>query len=537
MELLENMDGISIITPNASGTIFKLVTLKKENHQPCCSSGMVPLLPLRRSGSAVAFVAFFTLFAMGPSTCPAESAGAPPLIQKKASFDSDPGWECLNNRMTSSSAPYEVTQKFGYSPTTHFTGGKDGEIGGKITRASRLASYAAPLAPLTLNDTITASGTFTFTATTSSAGIFVGFFNDNQPEVARPTNSLGMDFDCEKSGARLAVRMISANNKSCGHFVTHFIPGKDRPTPLKRGVRYEWTLQYDPKGNDGGGRFEYTLSGQSANDPIKDKITVDVTKDVRGEGATFTRFGILNMRKAGHSASLYLSDLKVNGKSWDLSQDPQWIGVGNDVTYDDHERGGTDDFGWSSTNFAGGSQGEIGGTMWRGTPAFYADRTGTLSLEDKLFARGRVAFTGADPDSGAYIGWFDSVSTMNKESERGMSNYLGILVEGPTRVGHYFRPSFATSTGYRVNAKTGPVILPDSKPHDWTLLYDPAANDGGGAITATLDDKSETVNLKRGVKSQGANLNHFGLFSGHTGGSKVKIWIDDVEFTARAGGK
>ena len=461
----------------------------------------------------------------------AESA---PIIQKTENFDRDPGWEGFNNRMTSTVAPFKVTQHFGYSPDTHFTGGKKGEIGGTVTRASRLASYAAKIAPLTLNDAFSASGAFTFTETTSSAGIFVGFFNDAQPEVSRPTNSLGMDFDCEKSGARLAVRMISDKNKSCGEFVTRYIPGKDRPTPLKRGMRYDWTLHYDPKGNDGGGRFEYTLYGQSGNDPVKDKITVDVPKSGTRGRTTFTRFGMLNMRKAGHAATLYLDDLKVNDQSWDFSTDPGWIGVGNDVTYEDHERGGAQDFGWSPTNFAGGSKGEVGGTVWRGTPSFYACKTGPLSMADKLFARGRVAFTGADPDSGVYIGWFDNVGAMSKAGgERSMSNAIGILVEGPTRVGHYFRPFFATSDGIRASSKSGPILLPDSKPHQWTLLYDPAANSGDGAITVTLDDKTETMNLSRGAKAEGATLNHFGLFSGHNGGSKVKIWMDDVEYSDR----
>ena len=113
-----------------------------------------------------------------------------------------------------SNIPRTAVQDFGYSPTTSLAGGKPGEIGGKVTRTARLASYAAKLSPHTLNDPLTASGAFTFTETSSSAGVFVGFFNDQQSETARQMNSLGMDFDCEKGGARMAVRMINAKTRA-----------------------------------------------------------------------------------------------------------------------------------------------------------------------------------------------------------------------------------------------------------------------------------------------------------------------------------
>jgi hypothetical protein len=34
------------------------------------------------------------------------------------------------------------------------------------------------------------------------------------------------------------------------------------------------------------------------------------------------------------------------------------------------------------------------------------------------------------------------------------------------------------------------------------------------------------------VKAEGARLDRFGLFSSRVGGSKVKIWLDDLEYTA-----
>ena len=138
-----------------------------------------------------------------------------------------------------------------------------------------------------------------------------------------------MNFDGERRGERLAVRMINANNESCGHFVTQFIPGKFRPTPLQLGRRYEWTLNYDPDANNGGGQFTYTLSGFDRDkDPIDSPISVDLPPGFKKAGATFNRFGIVNTRKAGGSLAFYMNDLAVNEQKWDFSTDPQWDGHG-----------------------------------------------------------------------------------------------------------------------------------------------------------------------------------------------------------------
>src|SRR5205807_9179586 len=133
------------------------------------------------------------------------------------------------------------------------------------------------------------------------------------------------------------------------------------------------------------------------------------------------------------------------------------------------------DFGFSAdTSHAGGKgnkPGELGGLIWRGGgPAWYADRVGPLSLaKDELFASGTVAFTGAGSDSGVYLGWFDSASRKalpakkpKTESEQSpQKNLLGIFIEGPSRIGHYFRPAYRTPGREGVTAKAGPVIRPD----------------------------------------------------------------------------
>src|SRR5262249_28654591 len=136
---------------------------------------------------------------------------------------------------------------------------------GLVTRASEPAFYADKIGPRTLDDRLSASGTFAITKTTGGAGVFFGFFRAEQPGGGgRPVCSLGMDFDAEREGGRLAVRLITGQNQSRGPFVTPFIPGKFRPTPLRNdGTRYAWTLDYDPEAAGGRGRFTFTIRGDA----------------------------------------------------------------------------------------------------------------------------------------------------------------------------------------------------------------------------------------------------------------------------------
>src|SRR5207237_6771973 len=148
---------------------------------------------------------------------------------------------------------------------TNFGGKAAGELGGQVTRAAEPAYYADKIGPVTLDDKLSASGTFAVTKTSGGGGVFFGFFRAAQPTGGgRPTSSLGLDMDCERGGARLAVRLITGRNQSCGTFVNPFIPGKFRPTPIKNdGTRYRWTLDYDPAAAGGRGRFKFTIHSEA----------------------------------------------------------------------------------------------------------------------------------------------------------------------------------------------------------------------------------------------------------------------------------
>jgi hypothetical protein len=195
------------------------------------------------------------------------------VVMKTELFDRDPGWEGHNNRIVPKKV-LMVKQDFGYS-ATHFAGAAQGEMGGVIQRCTVPASYAASIAPRTLDDTLTASGSFAITASQPGAGVFFGFFNAQQPGGSgRPIGSLGLDLDFEGKGGRLAVRLITGGNKSCGTFITPYLPGKFRPTPIKNdGTRYRWTLDYDPHAAGGNGRFTFTLgSDRHPAEPLDKRL-------------------------------------------------------------------------------------------------------------------------------------------------------------------------------------------------------------------------------------------------------------------------
>jgi hypothetical protein len=412
--------------------------------------------------------------------------------------------------------------------------------------------YSAPLSPAkTLDDAFTASGSFAITASQPGGGLFFGFYHSRQPGGSgRPLGALGMDMDFEGKGGRLAVRMRTDSNKGCGTFTTPYLPGKFRPTPLKNnGTRYHWTLAYDPEGAGGNGQFTYTLRSDThtaedygelpeasqreahARFPYTTTFTVDVTPGLKKEGATFDRFGFINGMKYGGTATVFFDDVQIDGRAHDFTRDPGWIGVGNRVSFEDREITGAHDFGFSEkTNHAGGAPGEVGGGLWRsGDYGYYADRVGPLDLEQRLEARGTVKLVTAGPDSDMHLGWFSSAPRDRSPDEAG--NFIGIHVGGPTRIGHYFIPQLATARGTKGKVEQGPVLKPGTV-FDWSLVYDPAANGGLGELRVTLGPESATLPLKPGWKKEGATLDRFGLFTSQVGGQMVKIFLDDLSYTA-----
>lgn len=471
---------------------------------------------------------------------------------KNEAFDCDPGWEGHNNRIVPKEYP-TIAQNFGFS-STHFAGKSLGEMGGVVWRAAEPAYYADNIGRKTLQEKLSASGTFALTQSSGSSGIFFGFFRAQQPGAGgRPVSSLGLDMDAEGRGGRLAVRLITEQNQSCGTFITPFIPGKFRPTPIRNdGTRYHWKLDYDPEGAEGRGRFTFMLQsdahkpGELEKDdlpesyrqearrrfPSRTNFSVDLPGGFKEQGTVFDHFGLMNLMKPGGHVTIYFDDLEYLGRSQDFSREPNWDGSGNRATYRPKDVLGAHNFGFSDTSFAGGKPGEVGGTFWRsGNYAYYADRVGLLTLEDRLEASGKVVLKVGAPDSDMYMGWFDSADKRQSPAEAG--NFIGVHVGGPTRVGHYFHPAYSINSGARAVANAGPLLMHD-KVYEWSLIYDPAAEGGKGSIQVKLGDESTTLALRNGHNAQGVRFNRFGLFTSNIGGQIVKVYFDDLKYSVGA---
>jgi hypothetical protein len=474
-------------------------------------------------------------------------------VLKSEHFDRDPGWEGHNNHIVPKLVK-TVEQKFGYS-ATNFAGKEKGEIGGTISRCSTQASYAAKIAPKTLNDKLAASGTFALTASSGSSGAFFGWFKAEEPGGGRQ-NTLGFRLAGEGGGARLTLQLVTATNQACGTKVTPWIVDKDkpkgqrkfRPTSIKNdGTRYTWTLGYDPQSSEGNGQLQFTIRSNSLQpEKFEGKMfTVALPKGYKEHGTTFDRFGLTNSMRPGNSLTIHFDDLQYHGKTEDFSQDAGWIGAGNHASYQNPEEGGAHDFGFSAqTSHAGGTAGEVGGMIWRSRAyGYYADRVGPLTLADRLQASGKVVLNVGPPDSGMYLGWFNSAEKENSPPQAG--NFVGVKIGGPTRVGHYFLPAYATAKQTKIERSSGrqhparlsvqrsegPVLVPQEV-FQWKVVYDPAGNGGKGAIEATLGNESVTLPLKDGDQAKGASFDRFGLFTSHLGGSFVRVYFDDLKYTA-----
>jgi len=437
-------------------------------------------------------------------------------------FTSDPQWESYRSRLLPERLPV-TRQDFGWRNTLHGDGTR-GEIGGWIQRSLTPASFAKAIATRTLNDRLSASGKFSVTRDDSSSGTLFGWFHETSRGWRTP-NSLV--FRLDGNGGKYWVFYEYGTR----HWLTGgagcFEGDRYQTTPTRPfkadGTTHMWSLDYDPDGANGNGLMTFVLDGKI--------YTLPLAAGHKADGAVFNRFGVMNVQTTGSGMEVAFRDLRLDGQSIDLSSDAGWKAQGNRVEFKDRHMRPFHDFGWTATSKAGGKDGEIGGIIWRDEkPAYYAARVGPLGLDDELFASGRIAFNGAGSDSGVYLGWFNSTSKTNKtiaDHLQPQASFLAVLLEGPSRIGHYFRPAYATAKGEGMIQDSGPIIRPDGRVHQWSLHYVPKS----GLISVRLDDETTTITIRTEHRQQGASFDRFGLFNLQEGGHFVDVGLDDLTYT------
>jgi hypothetical protein len=450
------------------------------------------------------------------------------------SFDREPtGWEGVNNR-NNYFPPRTVTQDFGYSATTHHAGGETGEVGGLLHPAGEPAYYGYRLpAPQTLDDPLRAAGRL---FVRQGPGHFLlGFFHAGTLNGWRTPNTLVARINGRGASFHCHIEYGTARWRCGAGVIGEIVPGRRVDAASLPGNRaYSWQLAYDPAT----GLLTFTLGGRTA--------TCAISQEHRADGATFTHFGLVPIPKTWDSpGEVWLDDVTVNGVRFDFSTDPHWEGFNNRRTYQTKDTRPRFDFGWSPTHWAGGkAAGELGGLIFRGDCreprrlAAYGDRLEPLTLDRALVARGKVCMVRGISDSTASLGFYHSTWSLRSSPRQDQSipmDYLGINIEGPSSEGFFFYPVYRVH-GDRADALGGrpgraPRIYPDSKVHDWTLVYDPGAAGGRGRIMVTLDHQTGTLDLAPDARKIGATFDRFGLCTPWIDGNSVTAYFDDLQYT------
>lgn len=228
--------------------------------------------------------------------------------------------------------------------------------------------------------------------------------------------------------------------------------------------------------------------------------------------------------------------LTLKNESFD--RDPNWVGVNNRSAREQSPIAVRQDFGFSpNTSFAGGAApGEIGGLVTAaGEVAFYGKRIALADINQRLSASGVISM-----DPGAthlLLGFFNSKTL----KEWRTPNTIAIRLNG--RGEKFFAYVEYCTSKWRAGGDTTPfpsvtdpetgrwnlIGYPCRKSLKWTLTYDPAANEGKGAVTATIGDDLAVCNLDPDHKTDGASFDHFGILNVMKSvDSGSAVWLDDV---------
>lgn len=469
------------------------------------------------------------------------SRGIVAAEERFQSFDADPAWDGRNNR--SAIPAEEVKMDFGWSPTRHAGGSRDGELGGFIMPAGEPAYVAKPISPATFESRLSASGKLACTGRQFHA--LVGFFNSNTVNEWRTPNSIALRLygrgDFFYAYVEYCTGQWRAGGDSPGGF--SLVPDPQSGKPQLRGfasqgVVHEWSLEYDPAANGGAGRVTVTIGQETA--------ICDLSPGHKEDGAVFNRFGLLNVVKsADDGGELWLDDITVNGQTEHFDADLGWDESGNRRTYLSASVRPKFDFGYSPTHFAGGRRsGELGGLVFRGDAkapeflAYYGDKVGPLSPAKPLRASGKLSLRRGVSDSTTLIGFFDaetSMATSEAPSSGFPMNFVGLAIEGPSSEGFYLYPAYRVSQGADGYARGPelPRILPNGESHDWAFEYSPSADNGRGQVTVTLDGRSHHGDLPSRRQESPARLNRFGIVTTWIDGNGQQVFFDDLSYSIR----
>ena len=221
--------------------------------------------PKRRTSRIVAPAAVI-LFAIAPD-------GLAQMITATENFSVDPGWDGHNNRSTLF-GPATVTQNYGYGAN---------RVGGTINPTGEISYFAQAVSNAGFNTPLTASGTIT---NNGGGNSWLGFFNSATANEWRSANSLGLRI-YGRGNHFLAYPEYGTSKWRAG--ADGFVSGASEVQfPINTALN--WSLNYNPAGNAGGGTITAIINGQS--------VTKNLDPGHKLDTATFNRFGLGGVNKS-----------------------------------------------------------------------------------------------------------------------------------------------------------------------------------------------------------------------------------------------
>jgi hypothetical protein len=298
----------------------------------------------------------------------------------------------------------------------------------------------------------------------------------------------------------------------------------------RKGLYHLWSLEKHPEKIKG--KITFTFDGQS--------VSYYLLPGHQDLPTIMNRFGVYNVQMYTGSMEFYLSDLVINDKKIDLSQDPYWQGLNNKVTFVEKDFHSRHNYGFAQTNWAGEKPGEIGGRFW-GTEVidplhgYYAADIGELTLEDPIKFSGKICFPEGAVDGRMLIGYFNKEEKMAPVKGEYKGNpphqYLGLEVMDQSSVG-YNLTAVCSPRQDISEEKRGPIIIPDRISRQFTFEYNPGAGKSG-RITVTLDNDEFSYDLTAEQRKTGSTFNRFGLLNPRKGGKYVDVYFDDLIYSSR----
>jgi hypothetical protein len=234
------------------------------------------------------------------------------LNGQKFDLSRDPNWQGMNNRVTFVERDFHPGQNYGYSQT-NWAGKNAGEIGGLFWRNEPIdphhGFYADEIGALTLDDSISFSGSINFVNGGTDASMQFGYFN-REDQFAPAGEKKDGDAKIKVKPQALGIRI--ADSTSIGYSFQPFLHAS-RGSVEKRGPQFvpdrrsrHFSFEYDPRANGGIGRIVARL-----DDSV---IEMNLKPDVRKAGARFDRFGLMNVRTGGKYVEVYFDDLTYTAR-------------------------------------------------------------------------------------------------------------------------------------------------------------------------------------------------------------------------------